>query len=434
MLGFRRACWICALVFFCGAVANVPAQSGQAGDDLATAYKQAMDAFSAGDYPKAAADLERLIGRVEFSPQLEPIYYTIGSAYFNAGNYPKAIAAFKTYQAKFPHGPHAGSAAFAIAQSNLLSKNYKEAAAQMAVLERDPALREQALLFEAEADKAAGKTDAEIASLEKLVGSEIKSSQAMRGATMLAQLYAGKGNGPKALHVLALIHQKTSLVDNVVELNALTVQLGDKFYEKQEYKDALACYRYAYPEKQIVRLQTERIAALQQQIEKNLAKVRANPSEITQLASQNSEIKSDIANAQKLLADFQKLPTVTSAIYLRLARCFYELDRKWESIVVDQEILERFPKGPEVEPALFGLIVALADVGQADRAEERCQQYLRDFKNGPNAATVGYLLGAVALQAGDPKAAETYFGHILASQPKSKFREQIRYLLAKAKF
>ena len=38
------------------------------------------------------------------------------------------------------------------------------------------------------------------------------------------------------------------------------------------------------------------------------------------------------------------------------------------------------------------------------------------------------------MQAGDPKAAETYFGRILETQPKSQFREQIRYLLANARF
>ena len=135
-----------------------------------------------------------------------------------------------------------------------------------------------------------------------------------------------------------------------------------------------------------------------------------------------------------MLADFEKLPSITPAIYLRLGRCFYELDRKWEAVVVNQEILDRFKEGPEREPALFGLIVALADVNQPERAQERCQQYLREFKNAPNAPTVGYLLGATALQAGDPKAAETLFGRILESQPKSPFREQIRYLLANAKF
>ncbi len=406
----------------------------QQGTDLNAIYGQAMAEFQSGDYTKAAAELEALVGRVEFSPQLEPIYYTIGSAYFNAANYSKAIAAFKTYQAKFPKGPHAGTAAFAIAQSNFLSKNYQVAAQQMAALENDPAMRDQALIFEAEAQKAAGKVDDAIKTLEKMVGTEIRTPGAMRGATLLAQLSAQQGNGAKALHVLELIHQKIDLVENLIALNGLTVQLGDKFYAKQQFKEALACYRFAYPREQIIRLQNERIAGMQKQIEDNLAAVRANPAEITQLAARNNEIKGNIADAQKVLADFERLPTITPAIYLRLARCFYELDRKWESIVVDQEILDRFPKNPEYEPALFSLIVSLADVGQAQRAEERCQEYLRDFKNGPNAATVGYLLGAVALQAGNPQAAETYFGRILQDRPNSRFREQIRYLLANAKF
>ena len=67
-----------------------------------------MAEFQAGNYAKAATDLEALVARVEVTPQLEPVFYTIGSAYFNAGDYPKAIAAFKNYQAKFPKGPHAG--------------------------------------------------------------------------------------------------------------------------------------------------------------------------------------------------------------------------------------------------------------------------------------------------------------------------------------
>ena len=173
---------------------------------------------------------------------------------------------------------------------------------------------------------------------------------------------------------------------------------------------------------------------MQHRVEENLAAIRANPTQITQLTTVNNQLKASIANAKKLLGEFEKLPSITPAIYLRLGRCFYELDRKWEAVVVNQEILDRFKEGPEREPALFGLIVALADVNQPQRAEERCEQYLRDFQNGSNAATVGYLLGAVALQAGDPTAAEAYFSRILETQPKSQFREQIRYLLGNAKF
>ena len=427
----RRARIFSAALCAAGVIATA---SGQNNHDLVIAHRQAMAEFQAGNFAKAATALEALVARVEVTPQLEPIFYTIGSAWFNAGDYAKAITAFKDYQAKFPKGAHAGGVAFAIAQSNLLSKNFKEAAAQMAALENNPQLREQALLFEAEACKAQDKNDEAIRALEKLAGKEIQTTDAMRGATMLAQLYAQKGDGAKALQVLEAIHQKIALADNIIELNALTIGLGDKFYGKQQFKGALACYRYAYPREQIIKLQNDWIAGMQRRIEQNLVAVRANPANITQLAPANNQLKDSIASAQKLLAEFEKLPSITPAIYLRLGRCFFELDRKWEAIVANQEILDRFQEGPEREPALFGLIVALADVNQPQRAEQRCEQYLREFQNGPNAATVGYLSGAVALQAGDPKAAETWFNRILETQPKSSFREQIRYLLGNARF
>ncbi|HEY1583514.1 MAG TPA: tetratricopeptide repeat protein, partial [Chthoniobacterales bacterium] len=300
--------FLAAFLFFAFA-ASLTAQ--EANPDLATAYGQAMAEFQAGNYSKAANDLEALTARLEATPQVEPIYYTAGSAWFNAGDYTKAIAAFKNYLAKFPKGPHAGSAAFAIAQSNLLSKNFKEAAAEMAALENNPQLRSEALLFEAEAFRAAGKVDDAIRSLEKLTGQEIADADQMRGATMLAQLYAQKGEGSKALHLLEVIHQKIGLAENIIELNALTVDLGDKFYSKQQYKEALACYRAAWPRNEIIQLQNERIAGMQRQIEDNLAAARANPAGITQLAPTNNRLKESIANAQKLLVEFEKLPSIT---------------------------------------------------------------------------------------------------------------------------
>ena len=109
------------------------------------------------------------------------------------------------------------------------------------------------------------------------------------------------------------------------------------------------------------------------------------------------------------MREFEKLPSITPAIYLRLGRCFYELDRKWEAIVANQEILDRFLEGPEREPALFGLIVALSDVNQPKRAEERCEQYLRDFKNGPNADTVGLFVRRSCLAGGRPEGGGNVF-------------------------
>ena len=394
-----------------------------------------MAQFQAGNYAGAAATLESLIARTEFNPQLEPVFFTIGSAYFNAADYAKATAAFKTYQTKFPGGPHSNDAMFAIASASLSNKSYAEAATQFSALEKDPRFREQALLFQANALQESGKLDEAIAPLEKLTAGELKTSSGARGLMILAKIYVKKGAADKAVQMVTRLRENVSLVENVVELNAMAVELGDQLFAKKQQAQALECYRAAFPRDQVTRMQNDRIARMQKAIEANLTAVKADPTLIAQLNSANAQLKAEVAKAQQLLADFQKLPDFTGAIYLRMARSFSEADKKWEAVVVYQDVLDRFGTDPkEREPALFGIILALADVNQGEKAMARCEEYLRDFKDGPNAETVGYLLGVSALQANDPRAAQTYFGTMLETQPKSQFREQMRYLLGNAKF
>ena len=432
-----RAPWVAIAVasaFLSGLTAHAQQAGGAEGGELAQLYAQGMAAFAAGDYAKAANDLDALLTKAEFSPQLEPAFFSVGSAYFNAGDYKKAITAFKTYQTKFPNGPHASDALFGIAQSNLATKNYAEAATQFATLAKESRFRDQALFFSATANKEAGKIDQAIADLEKLGGEELKTPMAVRGIMLLAQLYSQKGKADKVIPLIKKLHERIGLVENIVELNAMTVELGDQLYSKNFYADALECYRAAYPREQIQRLQNERLAAMQRQVDDNLATAKSDSSQLTQLTAANNQLKASIATTRKLLEEFEKLPSITPAIYIRMARCFYEADRKWEAIIVYQEIIDKFGQIPEREPALFGLIVSLADVNQAKKAQQRCEQYLEEFKTGPNAETVGYMLGVVALQANDPQSAEKYFNQTLQAQPNTKFRDQIRFLLANAKF
>ena len=153
---------------------------------------------------------------------------------------------------------------------------------------------------------------------------------------------------------------------------------------------------------------------MQRKIEENLAAARANPSEITQLAPANNQIKENIANAQKLLAEFEKLPSITPGDLSPARPLLLRAGSQMGS-----------GRGQPGNPRPFqGRPGTRAGPLRPDRrprrrqpAEAGAQSVANNTcaisRTGPNAATVGYLLGAVALQAGDPKAAETYFGRIL---------------------
>jgi outer membrane protein assembly factor BamD (BamD/ComL family) len=79
-------------------------------------------------------------------------------------------------------------------------------------------------------------------------------------------------------------------------------------------------------------------------------------------------------------------------------------------------------------------VLAYADLNQAKLCQQACERYIKQFPEGPNAGTVGYLSGAVSLQVGDPKTAETFFGIMIEKQPNSQYREDMMMLVGHAKF
>ena len=130
-----------------------------------------------------------------------------------------------------------------------------------------------------------------------------------------------------------------------------------------------------------------------------------DPAQVGHLGAANNQLKADIAKAQKLLAEFAEAAECHARdLHPAWRAASTRSTRSGKRSSFTRRLLDRFPKAAEREPSLFGIIVALADVNQPEKAMARCEEYLRDFKDGPNAETVGYLLGAVALQANDPRA------------------------------
>ena len=416
------------------AQSNPPPGADTPAAALTKLFNQAMNAFQGGDYATAASGLESVIAKAGPGSQLEPVYFTLGAAYFNLSQYPKAAATLKTYRQKYPRSPRLADATFSIGQASLMDKAYAEAALEFSHLENVPLYRQHALLYEATADKAAGLSDDAIACLQKLISPEIDSSIGVDGAMMLASIYAEKKEADKAAALMGKIFEKASLVDNMVRLNAMAVDLGDRLLGDQQEGEAIAAYRNVRSREEVIQFQSDRVAALQRKVQENAAAMRANPSQIMQLVAANNLIQVELAKATAMRDQALKLPEFAPGLLLREGRAWYDWDKKWESIVVFNRLLSRYPQAKERESALFSMLTAYADVNQPERSRQLCEQYLKEFPKGQNADTVGYLLGATALQSNDLQGAANYFGRMLAQQSTSVFREQMRFLLGNAQF
>ena len=396
----------------------------------------AMKAFQQGNWGPAASGFEKLIREAPnaMQPLLGPIHLTLGAAYYNMPNFPKAIEVFSGFIAKYPNSEQLLDAKLALGQTYMASKNFDEAIKLFASLENLPAVRERALMAQAVAFKLQKKIEKAIPVLEKLVGADIKSTAQANGAVMLVELYVEKNETAKAAVLLERLQARIAIMDNLVTLNTVALKLADGFADKKMFGEAIGCYRLVRPRDEVIAFQTDRIAKIEKLIAFNAKVGPENPMLQLKAQQQNNVLKPAVEDSKALLAEFVKLPDYASSLMFRVARCWYDWDKKWEALVVYKRLLDRFPKSDEREPAMFDTVVTLADLNRIKSTQAACDAYLKEFPNGENAGTVGYMSGAVALQAGDYADAEAKFATMIEKQPKSTYRGTMLYLLGNAKF
>lgn len=428
---FRR---VAAVLLAAGlAVAPLWAQQPAAPtNQISQAYLEGQNAFNNGDYPQAIQKMEFVIANAAADSPLESVYYTLGAAQFNVRNYPSAIDALQTFLSKFPKSDKAEDAAYFLGQSQIQLKNLPAAAAAFAALESKPAYRDRVLLQLGTAYKDAGDTEEAIATLKKLIGAGLNSTEAANGAMLLAGLYSQKGEFDGAFDLLKAIRQNSEMLDNVVRMNSMAIELGDSLLKAEKPEQALRCYQLVQTKAEVIRLQTERIATMQRRIDENLVAVRADPGKAAEITSANNQLRGVIELTKKQLADFETKPDFEGPLWLRVAQANYGIDRKWEAAAIYDELLRRDPSGPEREAALYGLVVASAELNRGAKGRAVAEAYLKEFSGTANADTAGYLLGASALQDQDYDAAADYFGTSLKKPGENDYREQIMFLLGNA--
>ncbi len=403
---------------------------------LAEIYNAAMKAFQAGNWSEAASGLEKLIKMVpnEGQAQIHPAYLTLGAAYYNLPNFPKAIEVFTGFITRFPNAERLMDAKLGLGQTHLAAKNYDEAIKVFVALENVAAVRERALGSQALAYRLQKKIDDAIRVLEKLVGADIKTTPQANGAVMLVELYVEKNETAKASALLEMLQARIAIIDNLVTLNTVAMKLADGFADKKMYGEAISCYRLIRSRDEIIRFQTDRIAKIEKLISYNANVGPADPARYVAAQQQNNLLKNAVEDSKQLLAGFSKLPDYASAMMFRVARCWNEWDKRWEALVIYKRLLAEFPTAEEREPAMFDIVATLGDLNRIKSTQAACEAYLKEFPNGENAGTVGYMSGAVALQAGDYPGAESFFTTMLERQPKSTYRGTMMYLLGNAKF
>lgn len=449
-----------------------PGAAGVAPDSrpvrLAKIRNLGMQYFEGGKFAEAVQKLEEYWKELtEEERQAIPSSYVmlaIGECYYRLGkeeNITKAITTWMEYLRRWPQHEKVMEVNQAIAQGYMQMKQWEKALEWWPKIESwanalptsNPArttFREYSLQGQAHCYMQLKKPEDEIGVLERLVFPDFATSASAEGAVRLMSLYALKHDptvpesvefADKAIALLKLLNTKTHLVENFVVLNSLAIKLGDELLDVHAYKKALEAYWSVRPRAEVAKMQRDRIAAMKLRVEQFEKAAGQDPTKIAQAKRLNDEIvKPRIAEAERILIQFEKAGDYMPALYFRMARCHSDMNKKWEAIVVFNQILEEYPKAPVRELVIFSRIQHYGDLGLAERTYKLAEEYLTEFPKGKHLADVAYLRAAAAMRKKDWFMAEKHFTAALEilkpmeQSVRQAYEAEVRFQIGNTKF
>ena len=397
-------------------------------------FKAGAAAFQAGDYAGATKNFEEVLSAGPTGEALETILFTLGSTYYNQKDLKKAEDYYNRCLKEFPEGKNKTKALMALSQIQNQTGRKAEAEKTLAkACEGGGDMAARARLARAALIAEQGKPAEAADVIRPMVAGGIRDDLSVQAAMTLAELDAKAGNLQEALKLLDQLRGAQEMVDNPLQLDFLAIRIGDALLAKGERKGALRMYASVRPRATVIALQKERIAALEKRISDNRASLQTNPKAFMEINAANASLQKDLQDLRHALEKFEKAPDTLTPLRIRQAKAYDELDGKWESILIWENLLES--GDPKIrEDALFSIGAAYCSLGRPDEALDALDRYLSEFPSGKYAGQAGYLKGAVALESGNYAKAETLFGDLIDKGTSSAIAADMQFLLANTEF
>lgn len=430
--GRRVSCLFLLCLSICGLAYTAYSQSEATPEDT---FKAGAAAFQSGNFEEAAKKFEVVLAAAPTGEALDTILFTLASTYFNQKNLPKAEDFYKRSIKEFPDGKNNTKALIAVSQIQSQTGRKAEAEATLKKASEgtgDLALR--ARMAQASMLAESGKPTEAVAVLRPMIVGGIKDDLSAQAAMAIVEIQSKQGNLDEALKLLDQLQGASDLIDNPLQLDILSVRIGDGLLGKGERQKALRMYAIVRPKQVVTDLQKKRIEKIDKTIADNMASLQKNPKAFMEVNATNARLKEDQKQLQTILEQFEKLPDTELPVRLRQAKAYDELEQKWETILIWESLLES-SKDPKIrEDGLFSIAAAYCALARSDDSVPALEKYSSEFPSGKYASQAAYLKGAVALEAGDFPKAESVFGERILKGDTNSLAADMQFLLANTQF
>ena len=222
------------------------------------------------------------------------------------------------------------------------------------------------------------------AALKPSLGPEI------RGRAVIYQLHAllQLGDNDAAMAVLNEEFPRMQDIPQLISFQTLTLQLGNRWLEKGEFRKAIICLQRVWPRDRLLKHQAARLEELQSR----LAAVRATDDPYQKI------LYSRLVNeVQRETENFQKIENFDTALRFRLAVAYLQMKRHREAALIMQGMLKDLPPDKVTEQAAVNVVRCWSALEDWPQTIEAAKQFTLIFPNSALLPQV-YLMQAEALQ------------------------------------
>jgi len=243
------------------------------------------------------------------------------------------------------------------------------------------------------------------------------------GRGVVLQLYARLAAGQRA-EALRLVEEEfpnLGRMTQAITFQTLALQLGASFLDEGEWYEAIACLQRIWPAERLL----EHQAAKAGEIEERIAHLETQPN----TGSIVHQLKSILRRVEREVENFREIENFDSALKMRLATAYRQLERYRESALIMAGMLETLPPDEIVESATLAQMQCWMEIRRWDAAIKVAERYERVFgPEGRFLPTVLFLRAEALREQQDLGAAQLAYGRVVEFFPEDPMAANARFM------
>lgn len=244
-----------------------------------------------------------------------------------------------------------------------------------------------------------------------------------RARAVVLELYAllQANENEAAMKVLEEEYARMGDLIQLITFQSLTLELGNRWLEKGEYRKAIGCFQRVWASGRLLRHQEARLEELESRLQAVEANSRGDSYTKFLLSQLIQKVKREVEN-------FQKVVSFDAALRLRLAAAYQVMKRYREAALILEEMLDQMPPDKVVEQAAVNLVQCWNEIERWPKTIEAAQAFVKKFPQSASVPLVLYLEGLAQQKNFQYNDAVATFENLAKKYPKSEFAPRAEFM------